>query len=409
MPTFPLPTLSAQITTSGISAPSYADILTSLQTSYQSIFGSDIYIAPDSQDGQFLALIAAAIHDNNQAMIATYQSYSPTFAQGVGLSSQVKLNGLQRLVPTHSTAVGSVIGQAGTVIVGGVVKDGDGNKWDLPASVTVPVSGQISVTVIAQKAGAIQAGIGLINEIESPVLGWQSFSNTSAAVVGSPVESDAQLRSRQSISTALPATSNLDSMLAGLGNVVGVQRFAIYENDTGATDANGVPAHSVAPVVSGGSLTDIVEALAVRKPPGIQTFGSVSGTYIDQSGMPAQINYHVLTVVPVFVTVTITALPGYTAATGSLIINSIVEFINKQGIGEDLYYTRLFAPANLAGQDSQNATGLLASQLFDLSETYHTNTILVGFSAGSQSAANLVISYNAAASISAANVTLTVI
>lgn len=408
MPTYPLATLSAQITDAGISAPGFTDILASLQASYQSIYGSDIYIAPDSQDGQFLALIASAIHDNNQAMIAVYQSYSPTYAQGAGLSSQVKLNGLSRLVPTHSTAVGTAIGQAGTVITNGVVKDANGNKWDLPASVTIPISGSISVTVTAQEAGALQAGIGFINEIDTIMLGWQSFSNTSAAVVGSPTESDAQLRKRQTISTALPALSNLDSILASIGNVIGVQRYAVYENATATTDANGIPAHSIAPVISGGSVADLVQAIAVRKPPGIQTYGDTSGIYYDPVGMPVTINYHALTQVPIYVSVDITALPGYTSSTGDLIIAAVADAINNLGIGEDVYFTRLFAPANLAGASAESVSGLLAPQLAALSETYHTTAITIGLSVGTKAASDLTIAYNAAATALEADIVLTV-
>jgi hypothetical protein len=80
--TYPLPTLAATVTDAGISAPPYADILLSLQASYRSIFGSDIYIDADSQDGQWLAIIAAAVNDCNAATIAAYNSRSPATAQG---------------------------------------------------------------------------------------------------------------------------------------------------------------------------------------------------------------------------------------------------------------------------------------------------------------------------------------
>ena len=58
MPTYPLSTLAATISATGISAPTYDEILTSLQTSFQSIYGSDAYISADSQDGQMLAVFA---------------------------------------------------------------------------------------------------------------------------------------------------------------------------------------------------------------------------------------------------------------------------------------------------------------------------------------------------------------
>jgi hypothetical protein len=96
MATFPLATLACTIDENGISAPSYADVLASLQASFQSIYGSDIYIEPDSQDGQWLAVLAQIINDGNQADVTSYNGYSPSYAQGAALSSQVKINGLRR-------------------------------------------------------------------------------------------------------------------------------------------------------------------------------------------------------------------------------------------------------------------------------------------------------------------------
>src|SRR5579862_2461754 len=153
----PITTLACTVGPTGISSPSYADILSSLQSQVQAIFGSDIYISPDSQDGQLLAIIAQAIYDSNQATIAAYNSFSPTFAQGDGLSSVVKINGIRRAIASNSTATGNVVGVAGTTIVDGVVKDENGNLWDLPPSVTIPGGGSIAVTVTAEQLGNIVA------------------------------------------------------------------------------------------------------------------------------------------------------------------------------------------------------------------------------------------------------------
>lgn len=44
-----------QVTAQGITAPSYAEILEYLQSEAQRIFGSDINLAADTQDGQLIA------------------------------------------------------------------------------------------------------------------------------------------------------------------------------------------------------------------------------------------------------------------------------------------------------------------------------------------------------------------
>lgn len=164
MPSFPLDTLAAQVTATGISAPPFADILSSLQASARQIFGSDAYLEADSQDGQLLAIFARAIHDCNQTAIAVYNSFSPQTAQGTGLSNLVKINHIERMEPTHSTVNVDIVGVVGTLILGGVVGDIAGNRWTLPASVTIPPDGTVTVTATAEEAGAIGSPIGtLIN------------------------------------------------------------------------------------------------------------------------------------------------------------------------------------------------------------------------------------------------------
>ena len=93
------PTIDAN----GVSAPSFADILSYLQAQYRAIFGDDVYLGNDSQDGQFLGIVAKAIHDSNSALVAAYNSFSPATGQGNGLSNNVKINGLARLVASNST------------------------------------------------------------------------------------------------------------------------------------------------------------------------------------------------------------------------------------------------------------------------------------------------------------------
>jgi uncharacterized phage protein gp47/JayE len=168
-------TLLAVIDQFGVSAPSYDEILTSLQNSYRSIYGADIYIEPDSQDAQFLAILAILLKDKNDSTIAVYNAFSPSTAQGVGLSSVVKINGIRRLVPTFSSAVVTLVGSAGTVINGGVVGDTiAGSMWNLPATVVIPLSGEIDVTAVCITAGAILAGPNTITRIMTPTPGWQT-------------------------------------------------------------------------------------------------------------------------------------------------------------------------------------------------------------------------------------------
>lgn len=360
----PLPTLAAQITENGISAPSFAQILQSLQESVQAIYGSDVYISPDSQDGQFLALIAKGISDSNQMAIAVYNAFRPTGAQGAGLSSIVKINGLARKTPTNSTAVGNVVGVNGTVINNGVVSDNNGNKWDLPASVTIPPAGFISVTVTAQEPGEIPAPAGSINSIATPTLGWQSFISTTDAVLGDPVESDATLRRRQARSTALPAISSMGGLYSSLLSLPGVQRVRIYENASDSVDSNGIPARSISCVIQGGDVQEIARTIGQKKTPGAGTYGAVTESYIDPiTGIPYDINFYVLAEQGVDVQITVSALAGWSTEVQTKIQQSVSDYINNLDIGVDVDISRLWGPAYLFGRLDSSAYEITVLEL----------------------------------------------
>ena len=51
----------AEITADGVSAPTYDEVLGYLQEGARAIFGSDINLDADTQDGQLLAIFAKAI------------------------------------------------------------------------------------------------------------------------------------------------------------------------------------------------------------------------------------------------------------------------------------------------------------------------------------------------------------
>lgn len=379
-------TLSATVTPAGIVAPSFADVLAGLRASYRAIYGSDAYLAPDSQDGQFIAIMAAAIHDNNMAMVGVYNSFSPTYAQGAGLSRQVKINGLSRLTPSYSTAVGTVVGQVGSVIAGAVVQDVNGNKWNVP-SFTMPPAGQQVVTVTAQQPGAIAAPAGSITKILTPMLGLQSFTSTADAATGAPVETDAALRKRQIVSTSLPAQSPLGALLGSLLNLTGVIRAAVYENPSAATDANGLPPYSISCVVAGGNVVDIARTIGQKKTPGAVTYGTTTQVYTDPAtGIPYSIKFYALSQTTITTVVNIKALAGYSSTSVALIKDAVAAYINGLSIGQQVQFTRLYGPAYLNG-----------------SATFEVLSMTIN-----GSVADITIPFNSAAYCTSANVTVNV-
>ncbi len=380
---------------SGISAPTYAEVLDYLQTQYRAIFGADVYLENDSQDGQFLGIIARAIHDSNSAAIACYNAFSPSTAQGNGLSSVVKINGIARSVATNSTVNVTVTGVAGTTITSGIVADANNNQWLLPTSVVIPPAGFIVVTATAKEVGNISAASGTVTKIQTPVYGWQSVTNVSDASPGAAVETDAALRVRQSQSVALPSLTALAGIVGAVESVSGVTACKGFENDTGTTDSNGLPAHSIAIVVQGGDSTEIATAIMNKKTPGAYTYGTTLVNVTDSIGISHPIRFFVPTQKSIVVAISLHALTGYTTAIATQIKAAVADYINALGIGQAVMIPRLYVPAQLSGGDG--------------STTFEITAITIAVSPGSPSSSDVAIAFNEIATCLTSNITITVV
>ena len=392
----------------GITVPTYADVLGYFTAQYQSIYGSDVVLTPDTQDGQWLGVLSQVLYDYSQSALLVFNAYSPASAQGAGLASVVKINGLSKLVPTASTVQLNLVGQAGQAINNGLVGDNLGlnTSWALPSTVTFPGGGAISVTATCTTLGAVGAAIASLTVILTPTQGWQTVTNPAIASVGAPTETDAALRARQSKSVALAALTPLEAIYANVANVTGVGAVAIYENDTGVTNSNGLNPHSIAVVVTGGVSTAVAAAIAATKSPGTGTNGTTSVVVIDSNGVPDTINFYYVTEVPVFVTVSLTPLSSFVATTKTLIQSVVVALLNGLSIGTDSYLSRLYNAANLSGDVATTTSGLTQAQLDTLSATYNVTAIVQGLTSGGQTAADVVIAFNAQASGLTANVSV---
>lgn len=392
MTSYPLPTLAAQVTADGISAPSYDDTFLSLQASYQAIYGTDVVLTPDTQDGQWLGILAQAFTDVNGAAIAVYNSFSPATARGNGLARMVKINGLSKQLGSNSTCPVLIGGTAGTTITNGRVEDTLGNFWTLPATVIIPPESSITVTATAEPTGVITAGIGTITKIATPTLGWLTVTNEVQASPGSAVEGDPALRQRQTISTSIAAVTPLDAIIGAVADLPGVSRIQGYENDTNVTDTNGLPGHSICLVVEGGSATDIAHTIALKLGPGPGTVGTISEVVNDAYGVPRTIRFDTPTYVRVVVNVTLKALTGYTAQIGNDLVKAIVAYVSGLTIGENVYLTQVITAA------IQGSGGM---------GTFNLTSLTMAAAPGTPSAADIPIAFDHVASLVVADVTLT--
>lgn len=375
----------------GLHIPSYVDIRDDLVDQFKQIYGQDIYLENDSQDYQMISAFALKTYDTMQLLQIVYNNRSPKTAVGTALDSIVKLNGIARKAASYSTCVLTLTGDVGTVIAAGVAEDDAGNTWNLPENVAF-TSSTIEVTAQCSAIGAIEASPGTITKITNPQKGWLSVTNTVPAVAGEPIETDEQLRYRQSISVAIPSQNMVNSTIAGIASVTGVTRYKVYDNDTNETDSNGIPGHSIAAVVEGGLDEDVAEQIYLRKGPGGGTYGTTSVTYINADGLSNIVRFFRPAYVPIDVTVTVKKNGTYTTAIADTIKNNVEQYINALDIGYDVLVTGIL-------------TAVAASITNVAQPEFSLQGITIGKDAGSLSTADIDILYNEVASVGTVTVT----
>lgn len=388
--------LSATVTAEGISAPDYQTVLDTITGYFQQIYGSDAYLDPDSKDGQLVALVALAIHDANNTAISVYRSFSPSTALGDALTSNVKINGITRRAATNSTVDLLLTGTVGTTITNGSVRDTNSVVWNLPATVVIGSDGTVVATATCANSGAVAAVAGSVNGINTPTRGWASVTNPLAATVGVAAETDAELRVRQSQSVALASLTPFDAVDGAIANVEGVTRHKLFENDQEVTDSNGLPPHSISAIVEGGDATEIANTIRSVKGQGVSTYGTTSVIVTDKYGNPYTIRFSRPIDVPVYVSITLKALTGYSSEVGDEIKAAVASYINSLAIGDSVLLSRVYSPANLGVVSGGNA------RYYDIME------LLIGRSADDVAAANLVVAYDESASCSVDNIALVV-
>lgn len=367
----------------GLHTPDYPAVLEYYKDQTKLVFGDDVNLDSDAKDGQYISIFALAAFDLCQISQGNYNSYSPLTAIGKALSTQVKINGIAREIATYSEVDVYIIGQAGTVISNGIVADTLSQKWNLPANVTIPLSGDITVTAVAQNAGNISADANTVTTIFTPTRGWQTVNNPTASVDGAPVESDAELRIRQTESVAQPALTVFESTIGLVASQTGVLRYRGYENDTNVTDSDGIPAHTISLVVDGGDDTAIAQAIWDKKTPGTGTYGTTEVIVYDRYGTPDNIKFYRPTTVTIGVNIEIEALIGYVSTTEDLIKAAVADYLNGLRIGDDVYISRLYTPANL-GSIPQG-------------DTYDITSLEINKNGGAFAAANIDLTFIEAA------------
>lgn len=166
-------------------------------------------------------------------------------------------------------------------------------------------------------------------------------------VVRESGEDDATVRKKIENSLSARGAGSVDAIRSAVLNCQWVRKAKVYVNDTNSTDANNIPAHSVATVIYAGDGPAVAKAIYDTKAPGIGTYGNTYEDIEDDQGITHRVNYSRTTTRRIYAYMTIRRLAGIDeAAVTTAITAAVNDYINNNlDIAEALQIPVLYAVA----------------------------------------------------------------
>ena len=166
-----------------------------------------------------------------------------------------------------------------------------------------------------------------------------------------PGETDASVRSRIVTGLAGNGRTMEENLVAEIKAVPNVQKVALYVNDTDATDARGIPSHSLCAVVQAGSLQNIAEAIFRKKAPGIGTYGTTTKQVVDENGVSHSIAVCRPSASFITFTIEIKTYDGFDNSLVDTIKQAIISYIGGFEIGQPLIVPSVYGVCYAAAGD----------------------------------------------------------
>ena len=273
------------VTSSGIVVPDTANIKSYIQQKLRDIFGDEIDLTDETPAGRLvdaLTIFYKGVLDVN-AQNATQINYH--YATGTYLDSIAAMFNISRKGATYTRTLCTFTGVNGTVIPSGsLATTTDGYTFSLDTPVMLDTSGSGTGYMTCITSGAIPCTIGTLVNINTSIVGWTAVNNTTAATIGSEIESDDALRARIEAARYY-GSCTAEAIYGAISQIDGVNSCICLENgDSNSITPNGaiVAGHSIYVCVDGGNSTAIATAIYKKKTAGCgYTTYTISGTTIE--------------------------------------------------------------------------------------------------------------------------------
>ena len=335
------------VTSTGLETYTRAELVTILENAFKSIYGNDISVESDSPDGQIIQIFAQMVVDNLDLLRQVYNSFDPDSAIGVVLDQRCAINGIERKGGTFSrtnitivtTQALNLFGLNQSVQPVYTVSDNDGNEWQLVTTQTIGSSGTYVYEFQSKVSGKILTTPNTITNPVTIVLGVSTINNpTAQSLIGVNQETDFEFKTRRQKSVSIASQGYLEALTASLSDISGVSYAKVYENNTGSTDVDGVPGHSIWAIVAGTyANVDVATAIYRKRNAGCGMFGAVSYDITQIDGSIFEILWDVVSTQECFIEVNLQQIDA----------SKILDYAAIRTQIPQLYLPTVYEPVNI--------------------------------------------------------------
>lgn len=337
------------LTENGFIAPTYEEVLDSVEDDFISKFGDDIVLTSNSNFGIIARLIAWRETLMIQEIQQNYYAAFISTATDTSLDRVGSNMGVGRKVaqPAFATIEVTTDGQY-LIETGETFETNDGYVFDLIKDITTTQQpdGTWKGTGIVQSEENGSMNNVAANKItmeSNPDDNVLSITNPEPAGGGQDYEDDETYRARLLEENAAKPGPTAWGMKSALMELPGVRDVNPVENDKADADKWGNPPYSVHIYVLGGDDNEIAHTIVNHEAAGITLVGSKAIDVQDATGNKRTVHFDHAIDKPIYVKVKVNVNENWNDDEGADDIKTAVaDYINHLIIGKTLFLTRLY-------------------------------------------------------------------
>lgn len=337
------------LTENGFIAPTYEEVLDSVEDDFISKFGDDIVLTSNSNFGIIARLIAWRETLMIQELQQNYYAAFISTATDTSLDRVGSNMGVGRKVaqPAFATIEVTTDGQY-LIETGETFETDDGYVFDLIKDITTTQQpdGTWKGTGIVQSEENGSMNNVAANKItmeSNPDDNVLSITNPEPAGGGQDYEDDETYRARLLEENATKPDPTAWGMKSALMELPGVRDVNPVENDKADADKWGNPPYSVHIYVLGGDDNEIAHTIVNHEAAGITLVGSKAIDVQDATGNKRTVHFDHAIDKPIYVKVKVNVNENWNDDEGADDIKTAVaDYINHLIIGKTLFLTRLY-------------------------------------------------------------------